>query len=221
MTKRPAITPVPLDGEVEASMLRFKRSFEAHVATIKGSLAQWLCEHRSDSTATRIALLEIVFDGYLFERTTATSDLASAVAEATDIVQAVLRGAVQRRRAALHMSASRTSQSSAIPINDEEVANRLTELLKLLDAVAEPLPTADALRQTIDDAAEPLGLLLGYFAAGIDQPASSHTTAQRKAKRLRPPPGSAPTPAQAVSSPSPDVESRLRRPVPFEVEEWS
>jgi hypothetical protein len=221
MTKKPAITPIPLDRDVEASMLRFKRSFEAHVATIKGSLAQWLYEHRSDSTATRIALLEIVFDGYLAERSTATSDLASAAAEATDIVQAVLRRAVQRRRAALHISASRTSRSSAIPINDEEVANRLTEMLNLLDLVAEPLPQDAALRQFIDDAADPLGTLLGYFVGNLDTPAASPKTAPRKAEHPRRAPSSTPKPAQEVSSPSPDVEPPLRRPVPFEVEEWS
>jgi hypothetical protein len=103
MTKKTGPMPAPPDRKLEKRMARFKDSFEAHVRTIKESLAQWLYEHRPDITATRIALLEIVFDGYLAERTTATSDLASAAAEATDIVQAVLRRAVQRRRAALHI----------------------------------------------------------------------------------------------------------------------
>jgi len=160
-----------LGGQVDESMLRFKRSFEAHVATIKGSLAQWLSEHRSDSTAARIALLETAFDGCLAERASRTSDFASAAAEATDMVQAVLRRAVQRRRAALRISESRKSRPSGIPVNDEEVAKRLTEMLNLLDLVADSLPKDAALRQFIGDAVDPLGTLVGYFAGGIDSSA--------------------------------------------------
>jgi hypothetical protein len=96
-----------------------------------------------------------------------------------------------------------------IPASDEELADRLTELLKPLDAVAEPLPRADVLRQTIDDAAEPLGLLLGYFAGGIDKHAGSHKTAQRKAERMRPAPGPAPTPAREDPAPALDVKPSL------------
>jgi hypothetical protein len=203
-----------LDGELAESTARSKRRFEARVAEFKRDLAEWLDANPSHDTAIRIELLETALDRYLAERTSASTDLATAAADATDMIQAILRRAVQRRRAVLRFRASRASD---IPASDEELADRLTEML---DTFAEPLPRADVLRQLLDDAAEPLGTLIGYFAGGIDRPAASHKTLQRKAERLRPPPRSAPTPAQGVSSPSPDAESPLRPPVPFEVEEW-
>jgi hypothetical protein len=217
MTKK---TPPPLrvDGELAESTARSKRRFEARVAEFKRDLAEWLDANPSHDAAIRIALLETALDRYLAERTSASSDLSSAAADATDMIQAILRRAVQRRRAALRFRASRASD---IPASDEELADRLTELLKLLDLVAEPLPRADALRHTIDDAAEPLGILLGYFAEGIDRPAASLKATPRKAEHPRRSPRSAPKPAQVVSSPPPDVEPPLRRPQPYEVEEWS
>jgi hypothetical protein len=114
------------DGERTKRIARFKCSFEADVATIKSDLTQWLDEHVSNSTASTTALLETAFDRYLAERTTAVSDLSSAAADITDMVQAILRRAVQRQRAALYVRASRTSRAFATLINDEELANRLT-----------------------------------------------------------------------------------------------
>jgi hypothetical protein len=220
MTEKPT-PPLPFDGELAESTAGSKRRFEARVAEFKRDLAEWLDANPSHDTAIRIALLETALDRYLAERTSAASDLASAAADATDMIQAILRRAVQRRRAALRFSASRTSRASGIPASDEELANRLTEILNLLHLVAEPLPKDAALRRSIDHAADPLGTLLGYFAGGIDRPAASHKTVPREAERRRPPPGSALTPAHGVSPPSPDVESPSRRPVPYEVEEWS
>ncbi len=123
----------------------------------KQNLAQWLDGNPSNTRATGIALLETTLDRYLAERTSEASDLATAAADATDMVQAVLRRAVRRRRLALHLKASRRSRASVIQITDQELANRLTEILNLLDLVAEPLPQDAALRQFIDGAADPLG----------------------------------------------------------------
>jgi hypothetical protein len=52
-------------------------------------------------------------------------------------------------------------------IDDEEWTNYLTEVLRRLDALAKALPKGAALRQSIDDASETLGILLGYFIGGI------------------------------------------------------
>jgi hypothetical protein len=91
------------------SAARSKRRFEARVAEFKRDLAERLDANPSHDTAIRIALLETALDRYLAERTSAASDLVSAAADATDMIQAILRRAVQRRRAALRLSASRAS----------------------------------------------------------------------------------------------------------------
>jgi hypothetical protein len=79
--------PIPArDDELTENVVRFKRTFEGDVTTIKRNLAQWLDANPSNSTATRIALLETAFDGYLAERTSEASDLGTAAADATDIV---------------------------------------------------------------------------------------------------------------------------------------
>jgi hypothetical protein len=56
-------------------------------------------------------------------------------------------------------------------ISDEEIAKRLTEMLKLLDAMPPCLPDTPASRRLLDEAAaaaEPLGILLGYFIGGLN-----------------------------------------------------
>ena len=102
MTKRRVITPA-LDGELAERIATYKRTFDADVAAVKRGLAQWLDAHPSNSTATPIALLETAFDRTLAERTTVEFDLASAAADLRDMVQAVLRCAVLKRRATLQM----------------------------------------------------------------------------------------------------------------------
>jgi hypothetical protein len=148
------------------SFARLKRAIDAEVAAIKRDLALWLDQRRpKDANAARFALLETAFDRYIEERTATTADLPAAAADALDMVQPVLRRAVQRRRVSLQISASK-ADAAAIPVSDVECAQRLTETLNLLEAVAGPLPKDAALRQFIDDAAEPLATLLGYFAGG-------------------------------------------------------
>ena len=145
-----------------------KRGIEAKVADIKDNLAQWLEEtaRSSEGTAITIALLETALDPYLVEHTAAESEVASADADALDPIKPVLRRAVQRRRVALRLNALRKERLLVIPTNDEELANHLTEMLNLLDALAASLPKDAALRQFIDTAAGPLGALLGYFVGG-------------------------------------------------------
>jgi hypothetical protein len=213
MTESTPLIPAR-DAGLTDTVVRFKRTFEADITAIKRDLAQWLDAHPSNSTATPIALLETALDCYLAGRTSETSDLTTAAADATDMVQAVLRRAVQRRRLALHLKASRRPRASAIPITDEELANRLTEMLNLLDLVAEPLPQDAALRQFIDDAADPLGTLLGYFVGNLNTPAASRKTLRRNADRTPP------APARDVPSPAPDLEPSRPPPTPYEVEEW-
>jgi hypothetical protein len=106
----------------------------------KQNLAQWLDGNPSNTRATGIALLETALDRYLAERTSEASDLATAAADATDMVQAVLRRAVRRRRLAHDLKASRRSRASVIPITDQELANRLTEILNLLDCLLSRCP---------------------------------------------------------------------------------
>jgi hypothetical protein len=84
------------------------------------------------------------------------------------------------------------TRAPALPVNDEELADRLTDMLKLLDAVEQPLPKDAALRRLIGEAAEPLSALLGYCGGGVDK-----------------------------DPPTSDAEPELRRPQPFDVEEWS
>jgi Tfp pilus assembly protein PilO len=58
--------------------------------------------------------------------------------------------------------------SRAVRINDEEWAAQLTEMVKRLDELAQPLPKDARLCQLIDDVFEPLDSLLGYVVGGID-----------------------------------------------------
>jgi hypothetical protein len=149
-----------------------QHSLETQVA-IKRDLAQWLDQTRSPAqrAATIIALLETALDQYLADRTSTATDLAPAAADATDTIQAVLRRAVRRRRAALEMDPSRLKPAPTIPISDAEWADRLTEMLKLLDTLPTRLHDSPAGRQLLDDAdaaAEPLSMLLGYFIDSRD-----------------------------------------------------
>src|SRR5262249_59966840 len=92
----------------------------------------------------------------------------SAVVGPLARIQPLLRRPVQRRRVSPRLKASRMPLAPTVSVNDEELANRLTEILNLLDVLAKSLPKDAALRRFIDEAAEPLGTLLGYFAGGID-----------------------------------------------------
>jgi iron-sulfur cluster repair protein YtfE (RIC family) len=170
MTETPVITPA-LDGELAERVATYKRTFEADVAAVKRALAQWLDAHPSNSTATPIALLETAFDRYLAERTSAESDLASAAADATDLVQAVLRRVVQKRREILQRIIPAITRAKAVPADDEECAKRLTEIVKLLDTLTDRVPDHLVSREELTSATETLDLLLGWFAGGIDQPA--------------------------------------------------
>ncbi len=203
MKKAPTTTP-------DAELGKLKSVIDIQVAAVKRDLAQWLDQkygsgHRA---AIQIALLETAFDRHLADRAAVPSELHAAAADALDMIQPILRHAVQRRRVVLHRTTSPTTR--AIPINDEELANRLTEMLNVLDAIAAPLPKDALLRQFIDDAADPLGALLGYFVGAIEQPAGLHNTAPSKW---------VPFPLVSGSEPAPDPTDP---PItPFEVEEWS
>jgi hypothetical protein len=175
MTERPFITPA-LDGELAERVATYKRTFEGDVAAVKRGLAQWLDAYPSNSTATPIALLETAFDLYLAQRTSAESDLASTAADATDLVQAVLRRVVQKRREILQRRMPAITRAAAVPADDEECANRLSETVKLLDTLADRVPEHLVSREELTAATETLDLLLGWFAGGIDQPARSPET---------------------------------------------
>lgn len=212
MTETPAASPA-----IDEALKNFKHSFETSIAAIKRDLAQWLDQRRADTTAATTALIETAFDQYLAARTNTACDVAPAAANAHDMVQPILRRAVQRRRVTLHKTASRTKP--AVPLNDEECANRLTEIFKMLDALALPLPKDAALRQYIDDAMEPLEILLGYFVGGIDQPPGLQSSPRPKTEPMR----AAPTPSTPDSespAPAPEFELSSRAPMPFEIEEW-
>ena len=112
MTERPVITPA-LDCELAQRIARYKRTFDADVAAVKRGLAQWLDAHPSNRTATPIALLETAIDRTLAERTTEVSDLAAA-ADVTDMIQAVLRRAVHKRRATLQMKAAAIIRAAVV-----------------------------------------------------------------------------------------------------------
>jgi hypothetical protein len=177
MIEGPVIAPAR-DGELADRIARYKRTFEADVAAVKRGLAQWLDAHPSNSTATPIALLETAIDRTLVERTTEVSDLAVAAADVTDMIQAVLRRAVQKRRATLQMKAAAITHAAADPAGNEECANRLVDTLKFLDTLAARVPDHLVSREDLASASEVLSLLLGWFAGGIDQAASA-----RKASR--------------------------------------
>jgi hypothetical protein len=197
-----------LVGELVADNATVKRGIEAKVADIKHNLAQWLDDtaRSSEGTAITIALLETALDQYLVEHTAAESEVASAAADALDLIQPVLRRAVQRRRVALRLNAFK-DRSLDIPINDKELSDRLTEMLNLLDALAAPLPK-DAVRQFIADAAGPLGILLGYFVSST----------RPQAEDLHNAPNPVPTSGPEVFEDAPEIK---HPPIPFPVEEWS
>ena len=146
---------------------------DVQAAVAKRDLAQWLDQSPGprDSTVIRIALLETALDRYLAERAATESGLASAAADANDMIQAVLRRAVQRRRATLHMSRSAMTRAAADPADDEECANRLADTLKFLDTLAGRVPDHLVSREELASASEILDLMLGWFVGGIDQPA--------------------------------------------------
>jgi hypothetical protein len=171
MTEPPVITPA-LDGELAERVATYKRTFEADVAAVKRGLAPWLDAYPSNSTATPIALLETAFDLYLAQRTSAKSDLAAAAADATDLLQAVLRRAVQKRREILQRRMPAITRAAAVPADDEECANRLSETVKLLDTLADRVPEHLVSREELASATETLDLLLGWFVGGIGGPPS-------------------------------------------------
>src|SRR5690348_11688315 len=105
-----------------------QRSLETQVASVKRDLVQWLDQIRCSASgaALTIALLEIALDQYLAGRTGSAADLAPTAADALDMIQPILRRAVQRRRLALHGITREPA------INEEDLAERLTEMLKLL-----------------------------------------------------------------------------------------
>jgi hypothetical protein len=150
-----------------------KSTVDFRVAGMKRNLAQWLDQKcgAKDSTAIRMALLEVALDRYLAERTADLADLPPVAAEATDMMQAVLRRAVQRRREELQDS-KRPLEGTAGPADDEECANRLANTLTLLDRLAGHVPDHLVSRQELESASEILALLVGWFAGGIVGPPS-------------------------------------------------
>jgi hypothetical protein len=54
------------------------------------------------------------------------------------------------------------------PTTDQEWADYLTDVLKLLSDHGERLPGGAPLRDLIEDTCESLGVLAGYFADGVD-----------------------------------------------------
>jgi hypothetical protein len=52
-------------------------------------------------------------------------------------------------------------------MNDAQWAEYLSDVLKRLDTHAHQLPAETTLRELIEATCEPLGCLIGYFAAGI------------------------------------------------------
>src|SRR5690349_12081580 len=57
-------------------------------------------------------------------------------------------------------------EPTADSMTDAQWAEYLSEVLNRLSAHADQLPTDATLRELIEATCEPLGLLLGYFAAG-------------------------------------------------------
>jgi hypothetical protein len=158
---------------IDAALGKLKATIDVQAAVTKRDLAQWLDQSPGprDSTVIRIALLETALDRYLAERAATVSGLASAAADANDMMQAVLRRAVQRRRATLHMNRSAMTPAAADPAGDEECANRLADTLKFLDTLAGRVPDHLVSREELESASEILALMLGWFVGGVDQPA--------------------------------------------------
>jgi hypothetical protein len=192
-----------LSPQLSESLARLKRVIDLGTAEAKRDLAQWLDQmpNVKDPAVITVALLETALDRYLAARAGTSSALSEAAADALDMIQPILRRAVQRRRAALRIHES--GRGPALPVSDEECVSRLTETLKLLNAIAGPLPRDAALRRFIDDAAEPLGTLLGYFAGGIDR--AAFDTPEPSRRRTFPLPRSEPEPS--VPAPEAGIKS--------------
>jgi hypothetical protein len=150
-----------------------KSTVDFQVAGMKRDLAQWLDQKcgAKDSTAIRMALLEVALDRYLAERAADLADLPPVAADATDMMQVVLRRAVQRRREELQDN-KRPLEGTAGPADDEECANRLINTLTLLDRLAGHVPDHLVSREELESASEILALLVGWFAGGIGGPPS-------------------------------------------------
>jgi hypothetical protein len=88
------------------------------------------------------------------------------------MMQAVLRRAVQRRRASLQMSMSANTCAPGDPAGDEECANRLADTLNFLDTLAGRVPDHLVSPDELASASEVLALLVGWFAGGIGGPPS-------------------------------------------------
>ena len=88
------------------------------------------------------------------------------------MMQADLRRAVQRRRAALQDNKRPIERTAAGHADDEECANRLADTLNLLDRLAGHVPDHLVSREELESASEILALLAGWFAGGIGGPPS-------------------------------------------------
>jgi hypothetical protein len=172
--------PAEIDAKPADRLGGRKRAVDVQAAATKRDLAQWLDQNRGtgDSAATTIALMETAFDQYLAGRTQTLSDLAPAAADANDMIQAILRRAVQRRRATLRMDMSANAPAAGDPAGDEECANRLADTLKFLDTLAVRVPDHLVSREELASAGEVLALLIGWFAGGIGE-APAATKASR------------------------------------------
>ena len=71
------------------------------------------------------------------------------------MMQAVLRRAVQRRRAALQDNKRPIERTAAGHADDEECANRLANTLMLLDRLAGHVPDHLVSREELESASEP------------------------------------------------------------------
>src|SRR5205814_429043 len=111
------------------------------VAALKRDLAQWLDQKRGakHGSAIWMTLLEVALDRYLAERTADPADLWPAAADGTDMIQVVLRRAVQRRRAELQDNRQAIEPTAPGVADDEACANRLATLT-LLDRLAGHVP---------------------------------------------------------------------------------
>ena len=159
---------------IDAELGKLKSAIDVQVAAAKRDLDQWLDQKPGprDGTVIRIALLETALDRLLAERAASASELAAAAADANDMMQAVLRRAVQKRRATLRMNRSADTRAAADPAGDEECANRLADTLNFLDTLPGRVPDHLVSREELASASEVLALLVGWFAGGIDQPVS-------------------------------------------------
>ena len=161
---------------IHAELGKQKSAIDVQVAATKRDIAQWLDQKpgAKDSTVMRIALLETALDRYLAERAATASGLAAAAADAHDMMQAVLRREVQRRRATLQMNSSAMTRAAAGPAGDEECADRLADTLNFLDTLAGRVPDHLVSREELTSASEVLALLVGWFAGGIGEAPSGN-----------------------------------------------